>query len=81
VLAREAGDVELPKVGESHSCGHPTQARREVSRKGIGIDGGLILVKLRQSEDTVSAVLLNTSRAANAGRNPRPMEGLNMGDG
>jgi hypothetical protein len=28
VLAREAGDVELPKVGESHSCGHPTQARR-----------------------------------------------------
>jgi hypothetical protein len=39
VLAREASDVELPKFGESHSCGHPTQARREVTRKGIGIAG------------------------------------------
>jgi len=39
VLAREDGDAELPKFGESHSCGHPTQAWREVSRKDVGITG------------------------------------------
>jgi hypothetical protein len=62
VLAREAGDSELPKFRESHSCGHPTQTRREASRKGIGITGA----SKRSVKQTRSSRSSHLSRGASA---------------